>query len=82
MELTPVNDHAESGSVGDSLESLARLRCVSLPALYAGRGRILTTPIDDIDRAIGNAQTLLDKPGVVAPEMFPQNSADENSACF
>lgn len=50
---------AESGSIGDYLDSLARLRCFGLSALYPGHGRVSTTPIEDIDRAIVNARLLL-----------------------
>jgi glyoxylase-like metal-dependent hydrolase (beta-lactamase superfamily II) len=35
---------AESGSIGDYLDSLARLRCFGLQALYPGHGRISATP--------------------------------------
>ncbi len=51
---------AESGSVGDYIDSLRRLRCFGLSALYPGHGRISTAPVEDIDRAIGNAQLLLE----------------------
>ncbi|HEX2387178.1 MAG TPA: MBL fold metallo-hydrolase [Candidatus Binatia bacterium] len=50
---------AESGSVGDYIDSLRRLRCFALEALYPGHGRISTSPVEDIDRAIANALTLL-----------------------
>lgn len=50
---------AESGSVGDYIDSLRRLRCFSLSALYPGHGRLSTNPVEDIDRAIENAQVLL-----------------------
>ena len=49
---------AESGSIGDYLDSLTRLRCFGLQALYPGHGRISKTPIEDIDSAIANAQKL------------------------
>jgi glyoxylase-like metal-dependent hydrolase (beta-lactamase superfamily II) len=51
---------AESGSIGDYIDSLKRLRCFGLSALYPGHGRISTTPVEDIDRAIENAQALLE----------------------
>ena len=51
---------AESGSVGDYIDSLTRLRCFSLRALYPGHGRISTSPMEDIDRAIANALVLLE----------------------
>jgi hydroxyacylglutathione hydrolase len=51
---------AESGSVGDYIDSLRRLRCFGLTALYPGHGRISTSPVEDIDRAIANALMLLE----------------------
>jgi len=51
---------AESGSIGDYIDSLRRLRCFGLEALYPGHGRISMTPVDDIDRAIENAMILLE----------------------
>ena len=50
---------AESGSLGDYIDSLTRLRCFGLQALYPGHGKISMTPIEDIDRAIANAQKIL-----------------------
>src|SRR6266567_3971719 len=52
---------AESGSIGDYIDSLTRLRCFGLQALYPGHGRISLTPIEDIDSAIANAQKMLDQ---------------------
>jgi hydroxyacylglutathione hydrolase len=51
---------AESGSIGDYIDSLRRLRCFGLEALYPGHGRISATPVEDIDRAIENAKMLLE----------------------
>jgi hydroxyacylglutathione hydrolase len=68
---------AESGSIGDYLDSLARLRCFGLQALYPGHGRISTTPLEDIDLAMANAQKVLD--GRLAgggPEIFYQKTAE------
>jgi hydroxyacylglutathione hydrolase len=68
---------AESGSIGDYLDSLARLRCFGLQALYPGHGRISTTPLEDIDLARANAQKVLD--GRLAgggPEIFYQKTAE------
>ncbi len=68
---------AESGSIGDYLDSLARLRCFGLQALYPGHGKISTTPIDDIDQAILNAQKILDHPSEAGAQIFFQKrSAD------
>jgi hydroxyacylglutathione hydrolase len=67
---------AESGSVGDYLDSLARLRCFGLQALYPGHGRISMTPIDDIDRAMANAQKLLESSVDSGPQIFYQKGAE------
>ena len=69
---------AESGSIGDYLDSLARLRSFSLKALYPGHGRVSATPIEDIDRAIANAQLLLETKNHEKVGIFYQ-SAHENS---
>jgi glyoxylase-like metal-dependent hydrolase (beta-lactamase superfamily II) len=65
---------AESGSVGDYIDSLRRLRCFSISVIYPGHGRISTAPLDDIDRAIANAERLLDRQDAV--EIFYQKSED------
>ena len=67
---------AESGSVGDYLDSLARLRCFGLQALYPGHGRTSMTPIDDIDRAMANAQKLLEGSVESGPQIFYQKGAE------
>ena len=69
---------AESGSVGDYIDSLTRLRCFGLHALYPGHGRISMTPIEDIDRAINNAQALLESNSTQKLDIFYQ-SAHGNS---
>jgi glyoxylase-like metal-dependent hydrolase (beta-lactamase superfamily II) len=66
---------AESGSIGDYLDSLTRLRCFGLRALYPGHGKISSTPIEDIDRAIANAQKMLDERSLNDPEIFYQKNA-------
>ena len=66
----------ESDSVGDYLDSLARLRYFDLQVLYPGHGRISTTPMDDIDRAMANAQQILDGRAEGEPEIFYQKVAE------
>src|SRR5262245_4198843 len=68
---------AESGSIGDYLDSLARLRCFGLQALYPGHGRISETPIADIDRAIANAQKMLGENAPAATEIFYHGAAED-----
>jgi glyoxylase-like metal-dependent hydrolase (beta-lactamase superfamily II) len=50
---------AESGSVGDYLDSLRRLAAFRIAEVYPGHGRISVEPQEDIAKAIENAQTLL-----------------------
>jgi glyoxylase-like metal-dependent hydrolase (beta-lactamase superfamily II) len=65
---------AESGSIGDYLDSLARLRCFGLQALYPGHGRVSATPLEDIDQAICNAQMLLETRTNQKLDIFYQNA--------
>ena len=67
---------AESGSIGDYIDSLTRLRCFGLQALYPGHGRVSTTPIEDIDAAIVNAQNLLVNSIRSGPEIFYQKAEE------
>ena len=69
---------AESGSIGDYLDSLARLRCFGLRALYPGHGKISTKPMEDIDQAILNARKVLDRPGAAGPQIFFQKRSGED----
>jgi hypothetical protein len=73
---------AESGSIGDYVDSLTRLRCFGLRALYPGHGKISNTPIEDIDRAIANAQKMLDEKSLNVTEIFFQKSARIESMRF
>lgn len=67
---------AESGSIGDYIDSLTRLRCFGLQALYPGHGRTSETPIEDIDSAIANAQKLLESSIRSGPEIFYQKAEE------
>ena len=67
---------AESGSIGDYIDSLTRLRCFGLQALYPGHGRTSETPIEDIDSAIANAQKLLESSIRSGPEIFYQKTEE------
>ena len=68
---------AESGSLGDYIDSLTRLRCFGLQALFPGHGKISSTPIDDIDRAIANAQEILGGEAEGGPEVFYQKMEEQ-----
>ena len=50
---------AESGSVGDYLDSLHRLSAFRIAEVFPGHGRVSTDPQEDIARAMANAQALL-----------------------
>ncbi len=65
---------AESGSIGDYIDSLTRLRYFGPRALYPGHGRISATPMEDIDHAIANAQKILAATMDEGPEVFYQKS--------
>jgi len=67
---------AESGSLGDYLDSLTRLRCFGLSALYPGHGRISATPMEDIDHAIANARKMLDEQSDAGAEIFFQSAGE------
>lgn len=71
---------AESGSIGDYLDSLARLRSFTLKALYPGHGRVSATPIEDIDRAVANAQLLLETKNNEKVDIFYQNAHEYSAA--
>jgi hydroxyacylglutathione hydrolase len=68
---------AESGSIGDYIDSLTRLRYFGPQALYPGHGRPSTTPIGDIDRAIVNAQKILAMRMEGSPEIFYQKQDED-----
>ena len=67
---------AESGSLGDYLDSLTRLRSFGLRALYPGHGRISETPLEDIDHAIANAKTMLVDRSDAGAEIFFQSTGE------
>jgi hydroxyacylglutathione hydrolase len=67
---------AESGSIGDYIDSLTRLRYFGPRALYPGHGRISATPMEDIDHAIANAQKILAATMDEGLEVFYQKSDD------
>jgi hypothetical protein len=52
------------------------MRCFGLQALYPGHGRVSTTPIDDIDRAMANAHRLLEASTEGGPEVFYQKAGE------
>ena len=67
---------AESGSLGDYIDSLTRLRCFGLQELYPGHGKISTRPIEDMDRAIVNAQEILGGRSTEGPHIFYEKTPE------
>jgi glyoxylase-like metal-dependent hydrolase (beta-lactamase superfamily II) len=67
-------------ALGDYLDSLARLRSFNLKALYPGHGRVSTTPIEDIDRAMVNARMLLETKNHETVDIFYQNAHENPEA--
>jgi glyoxylase-like metal-dependent hydrolase (beta-lactamase superfamily II) len=49
----------ESGSVGDYINSIARLGTMKITYIYPGHGAVSQTPEEDMQQAILNAQALL-----------------------
>jgi len=50
-----------SGSISDYVNSLERLKSLKLMALYPGHGKISTTPVEDMKKAVGAARALLEE---------------------
>lgn len=50
---------AESGSIGDYINSITRLEARKISRIYPGHGRISTNPEEDLAQAILNAKKLL-----------------------
>jgi len=50
---------AESGSIGDYINSITRLEARKISRIYPGHGRISTNPEEDLTQAILNAKKLL-----------------------
>jgi hypothetical protein len=67
---------AESGSIGDYIDSLQRLRCFDLNAIYPGHGRISKSPGEDIEKALRNAESLLHGAGEHPVEIFLQKDME------
>ena len=51
---------AESGSIGDYINSITRLEARKISRIYPGHGRISTSPEEDLAQAILNAKKLLE----------------------
>jgi len=50
---------AESGSIGDYINSIMRLEARKISEIYPGHGKISKTPEEDFSQAILNAKKLL-----------------------
>lgn len=71
---------AESGSVGDYLDSLHRLAAFRIVEVFPGHGRASTEAEDDIARAIANARALLDGEKDVEGIFFRKVDEPENES--
>jgi hydroxyacylglutathione hydrolase len=69
-----LSDIAQSGIIGDYIDSLTRVHYFGPRTLYSGHGRISATPMEDIDHAIANAQKILASTMDGGPEVFYQKS--------
>src|SRR5258706_12454351 len=68
---------AQSGSIGEYFDSLARLRCFRLRALFSRPGRNFHQPIARNGPAVGNAPPLLGaEPGQATEVFYPKSQAD------
>jgi glyoxylase-like metal-dependent hydrolase (beta-lactamase superfamily II) len=74
---------AESGSVGDYVDSLRRLSAFRITEVFPGHGRVSADPQEDIARAIANAQALLEgERGVEGIFYQKESELEEKGACF
>jgi len=69
---------AESGSVGDYINSILRLEARKISMIYPGHGKISARPEEDLAEAIVNAKKLLQ--GDEAAAISPFRPAGENDA--
>lgn len=69
---------AQSGIIGDYIDSLTRVRYFGPCTLYSGHGRISATPMEDIDHAIANAQKILAATENEGPEVFTRSRMSLN----
>lgn len=69
---------AESGSIGDYINSIIRLEARKISKIYPGHGKVSEHPEEDLARAILNAKKLLQGDGSVS--ISPYRPAAENGA--
>ena len=69
---------AESGSVGDYINSIIRLEARKISKIYPGHGKVSAHPEEDLSRAILNAKKLLQ--GDKSVSISPYRPAGENDA--
>ncbi len=61
---------AESGSIGDYINSITRLEARKISRIYPGHGKVSLNPEEDLARAILNAKKLLEGNGEVSISPF------------
>jgi len=69
---------AESGSIGDYINSIVRLEARKISKIYPGHGKVSAHPEEDLSRAILNAKKLLQ--GDKSVSISPYRPAAENGA--
>ena len=64
---------AESGSIGDYINSITRLEARKISRIYPGHGKVSTSPEEDLAQAILNAKKLLqgDRGASISPHRPP-----------
>ena len=69
---------AESGSIGDYINSIVRLEARKISKIYPGHGKVSENPEEDLAQAILNAKKLL--LGDKSVSISPYRPAGENGA--
>lgn len=70
---------AESGSIGDYINSLKSLQTRHIDEIYPGHGEVSTDPAGDITSSIYNAFALLNGDRKSEIKFLPDNRQEQNS---
>jgi len=71
---------AESGSVGDYINSILSLSTRQILEIYPGHGEISRNPAEDMEKAVQNAKAFLKNEGEVEITRFREDSSLDNLA--
>ncbi|MDD5723468.1 MAG: MBL fold metallo-hydrolase [Syntrophales bacterium] len=72
-----LSDIAESGSVGDYINSMLSLSTRKVFEIYPGHGNISTNPEEDMEKAVQNAKAFLQSEDAVEVTRFKEGNAGE-----